>query len=258
MINRRHKLGTYNSSFSKLHRESSWHFWLRLVRRLIAVGVVFTVVYFLLFSSFFTIKKVEVVGYNLVPEASLKEDLQIKDNIFLIPANKIINNLKLKYPVIDEVAILRGIPDSIRVEINEFKPELIWRRNNSQGYVNSSGVFFYPLKDIKLNDKTPQVWELVVGEVESGQKVVTSSFITMIKVIKDEMQAISSLTFDHVELGTTSFIITVKTKENIDIIFAADEDLDRQIDYLRTAVEKRRDKISKKIDVRIPRWIYVE
>ncbi|EKD56051.1 MAG: hypothetical protein ACD_58C00307G0001, partial [uncultured bacterium] len=69
---------------------------------------------------------------------------------------------------------------------------------------------------------------------------------------------IPGLTFDHVELGAASFDALVKTKENIDIYVASDDDLIRQISYLRDILAKRRDKVTKKIDVRIPRWAYVE
>ena len=59
-------------------------------------------------------------------------------------------------------------------------------------------------------------------------------------------------------MDASSFDIVIKTKENIDVLMATDDDVDRQLSYLGQILAKRRDKVTKKIDVRIPRWGYVE
>ncbi|KKQ89783.1 MAG: Cell division protein ftsQ [Berkelbacteria bacterium GW2011_GWA2_38_9] len=255
---RKPRLGRYYSSFNRVHKEPTSAFWKRFIKKVIALFCVFGIVYFLLFSNFFVVKKIDVLGQNLVHKDEILSFLPTNENIFLYPVSEKIVEIQNKFPEIAEMRILRGLPNSLNVVISEYQPMLVWERNGKLGLVNDQGIFFYSKSDIKPNIKTPRVVEMVQSDLKIGDKVATSTFVKFVQNFSVEMQSIPGLTFDHVELGAASFDALVKTKENIDIYVASDDDLIRQISYLRDILAKRRDKVTKKIDVRIPRWAYVE
>lgn len=252
------RLGYYHSNFIKSHQASSFQLWLRLFNRILILIVIGGVVYFFLFSSFFNVKEIKIDGIKISSEPVIKSKLIYKGNIFLYPINKVVLAIQKSDPAIRKAKIYRGLPNTIKVEITEYQPELIWQRNNLLGLVSQEGVFFKNIKEKSQFEKLPVVQEQISGEISLGNVVAPPSFVEFVRGVKSGFFEIDNLTFDHLELGETSFNLIVKTKENIDIWLSSDEDLNRQISYLKQVMEKRRDKITKKIDVRIPRWVYVE
>lgn len=255
---RRPKFGKYHSGFNRVHKEPASAFWKRFIKKVAALFCVFGIVYFLLFSNFFIVRKIDVLSQNLVHKDEILSFLPTNENIFLYPVSEKVIEIQKKYPEIAEIRILRGLPSSLNVVILEYQPVLVWERNGKLGLVNDQGIFFYSKSDIKPNTKIPRVIEMVQSDLKIGDKIATSTFVKFVQDFSVEMQSIKGLTFDHVELGAASFDALIKTKENIDIYVSSDDDLTRQISYLRDILEKRRDKVTKKIDIRIARWAYVE
>lgn len=257
MFSSRQKLGQYHLFFNRAHKETAAGFWLRFLRRFLALIVVGGIVYFLLFSTFFQVQNIEVDGANMVSRQSIINLLPKRENILFYPVSKTQNEIKKHFSEIESVRITRGLPRSIRVEIVEFQPELVWQRNNSLGLVNSQGQFISRIaSSAKINQ--PKVIELIPGEIQLGDQVATKQFVSFIRQLAVELGEIPSINIDHFELSASSFDCIVKTRENIDIWVDSDQDLSRQVFYIREILAKRRDKVTKKIDVRIPHWGYVE
>lgn len=258
MFRRRNRLGSYHTSFTRNLKESSWNFWWKFFKRVLIITFCVGIIWFFLFSSFFTVNNIEISGTQLVAKKAIIDILPKGENIFLYPVKEKNREILSHYPEISSTAIFRGLPNSIKIEITEYSPSVLWKRNITCGFVNENGIFYYLLKEELTDFQLPLVIENIPSQLKVKDQVATASFITFVKEVKEGFFDLPQITFDHVELGVNNFDIVIKTKENIDILMSTDEDLNRQLFYLKEILEKRRDKVTKKIDVRIPRWGYVE
>lgn len=258
MFKRRNRLGSYQTNFTRNLKESSRNFWWRFFKRVAILAFFVGIIWFFLLSSFFVVKNTEIASTKLVVEMEIKNILPKGENIFLYPVKEKSKEILKLFPEISSTSIFRGLPNSIKVEITEYTPSVLWQRNNISGFVNENGIFYHLLREDPKDTRLPLVVENIPNQLKIKDQVATTSFIAFVKKVKEGFIDLPTITFDHVELGVNSFDIVIKTRENIDILMSTDEDLDRQMFYLRTILEKRRDKVTKKIDVRIPRWGYIE
>lgn len=85
------------------------------------------VVYLMLFSPFFNIKVVEVIGvYTLDPgKVEATANFTFDENLFLQDNIKKEKALLKAYPVIKKVKIRQSLPDKIIIEITEKIPEIV-------------------------------------------------------------------------------------------------------------------------------------
>lgn len=254
----RQKLGRYHSTFNRVHKEPAFSFWKRFIKKFFMLLAISGIVYFLMFSNFFLVQQIDVQGQKLIKKDEILLYLPTNENIFLYPVTKKTTEIKNHFPAVADLKILRGLPKTLTVSIQEFEPMLVWERDGAVGYVNEEGVFYYKKDQTEKDANIPRVIETFKADLNIGDVVATATFIKFIRDFSIEMRAMPGLTFDHIELGAVSFDALIKTKENIDIFVSSDDDFDRQIYYLRTILEKRHDKVTKKIDVRIPRWAYLE
>src|SRR3989339_1301844 len=197
MFRRKRKLGYYHTTFVKSHQASPLAFWLKTFNRLLTLAVIGGIVYFFLFSSFFNVEDVQIEGIKTFNEQLIKEKVNFHNNIFLYPTTNITRLIKNTDPAIKEVRIYRGLPKSLKVEIVEYQPELVWIRNSSQGLVSDEGIFFNYIQDKTQYEKLPEVREQVEGELSLGDTVAPTSFVDFVKDIKGSFSQMNNLTFNY-------------------------------------------------------------
>lgn len=258
MLFKRAKLGKYHVNFTKSHKEPPFYFLKKIFKKIILVCLIFGVIYFIFFSSFFMVKSLEIEGNKLVKTATIEKAFSTDENIFLYPIDKITTEIIKKYPEISSINVYRGLPNTIKIEISEYQPRIYWIRGGVKGLVNENGIYYYQTEENNKTAELIKVIEQVQSNLNIGNRVATPSFIAFIEKVKAGFSDYKNLTFDHIEIDASSFDIVVKTKENINVLMTTDNDVDRQLSYLKLILEKRRNKVTKKIDVRISRWGYVE
>ena len=110
--------------------------WATLILLLIGGGIGF------LLSSFFNIKKIEIVGNNKLTrdEAISLSQIEIEENTFKLSKNKIEKNIK-QNAYVESVKIKRNLPSTILIEIEERVPTYMITFANAYAYINNQGYF---------------------------------------------------------------------------------------------------------------------
>ena len=110
--------------------------WATLILLLIGGGIGF------LLSSFFHIKKIEIVGNNKLTrdEAISLSQIEIEENTFKLSKNKIEKNIK-QNAYVESVKIKRNLPSTILIEIEERVPTYMITFANAYAYINNQGYF---------------------------------------------------------------------------------------------------------------------
>ena len=110
--------------------------WATLILLLIGGGIGF------LLSSFFNIKKIEIVGNNKLTrdEAIGLSQIEIEENTFKLSKNKIEKNIK-QNAYVESVKIKRNLPSTILIEIEERVPTYMITFANAYAYINNQGYF---------------------------------------------------------------------------------------------------------------------
>lgn len=113
--------------------------------------LVIAVILMLLLTPFFDIKYIGVTGHNKIPENMIVETSGISygENIFKLNVKKM--KIKLKeLPYVDNVKIIRKLPDSVVIEIGERKPIVSVVVGESFAYMDENGRILEIVKQNNL------------------------------------------------------------------------------------------------------------
>jgi cell division protein FtsQ len=101
------------------------------------------------FKSFASLKKIEVLGNNLLLKKSILEliNVRVGQKLYLISANDIRDKL-LKLDEISDVSVNINYSGLIKVTIYERKPFAIWWNKNSPWLIDEEGSKILKIKDV--------------------------------------------------------------------------------------------------------------
>jgi hypothetical protein len=158
---------------------------------------VFLIFYFVLFSEFFAIKKIDIKGNQTISSESIEEAIKKKSfasvlgiffesNFFLNNKEKTEENLLEKFPEIKNIKIEKKFPDALKVEITEKNPLILWCRTESCYYLDSEGTAFISgdsenkiyqdRRFIKIIEETKIKEEIAdQGDEEAGSKAMDNN-----------------------------------------------------------------------------------
>ncbi len=114
---------------------------------------VFLIFYFVFFSNYFAIEKIDIKGNQAISRESIEETVKNKsfssvlgifseNNFFLLNKEKTKESLLEKFPEIETIKIEKKFPDILEVEITEKNPLILWCRMENCYYLDSEGTAF--------------------------------------------------------------------------------------------------------------------
>lgn len=164
-------------SRTETEKEPRFTGWLPI---LIVITLLGLLVYILFFSNLFTIKNVEVSGYqnaDKIKEAVSEQGRGgwLADNIILFNKNTLRATLSGD-PLLSDVYVRKILPNKIIVEITESKPSLIWSTKGDNYLIDERGAVLGPV----TSEKLPVVYDSADIKVERGDKVASPTFIKFI------------------------------------------------------------------------------
>ena len=141
--------------------------WATLILLLIGGGIGF------LLSSFFNIKKIEIVGNNKLTrdEAISLSQIEIEENTFKLSKNKIEKNIK-QNAYVESVKIKRNLPSTILIEIEERVPTYMITFANAYAYINNQGYFVEISKE-KLELPIIRGYATKEEDIQLGERLCT-------------------------------------------------------------------------------------
>lgn len=230
----------------------------KLIYLVIFIILIILLVYFLFSSSFFEIKKVEINETRLVESEKIKKIVEFsyanQKNILLFDDSEIETKVKDNFPLISEVIVQKGIPDTLRVTIKEREPFIIWKSGSKEYFVDKEGIAYLEATEER---GVPVIIDTREVPVELGNKILSSGFLHYASEINQKFNSFSGLEIEELRIDETIFDLIVKTKSGFSVFFdttrSVDEglsDLKRVLDHLGSVYPKEY------IDLRVEGWAY--
>lgn len=125
----------------------------KIFKRGLLLAPVFLVFYFVFFSGFFAIEKIDIKGNQAVSAENIEEAVRDENsasvlgifsgnNYFLNNKEKTKKVLLERFPEIETIIIKKRFPDALEMEITEKNPLILWCRMENCYYLDSEGIAF--------------------------------------------------------------------------------------------------------------------
>lgn len=223
---------------------------------LIAFGL-----YGLFFSVYFQAKNIELKGdTDLVEAEQVKKvvlfALQNQPNIFLFDDKLIEAKIKENFPLVAEVEIQKGIPDTIRITILKRQPVIVWQTGEKKYLVDKEGMAYAEADEAKAAG-LPRVIDDKNIAVNQGEKIVSRSFINFVREMIEKFTPRSNLAIKEMRISETTFDLTVMTQNNFYVLFDTTRSAETELDDLRRVLAHLKGALPKEyIDLRVEGWAY--
>ena len=161
------------------------------LKRGLLIAFIFFVVYLIFFSEFFIIKKIDINGNKTISNENIEKIIKNEssnpilavfpgNNFFLTSEKKIKEKLLSEFSEIKTITIKKKLPNTIKAEIIEKNPLILWCRIESCYYLDAKGTAFMPesnnaevykdKKFIKVIEEL-EIKEEIEDELERKKKV---------------------------------------------------------------------------------------
>ncbi|MCK5123261.1 MAG: FtsQ-type POTRA domain-containing protein [Candidatus Pacebacteria bacterium] len=209
LFKKRKKSWQRNRSFPKKRNA------VKFLKRLATIIFIFLIIYFIFFSQFFLIKKIEIEGNKNILSDNIRETINndisqpvlgfIPRNNFLLTKDEEIETLLLnKFSEIKVVEVNKKFPNSLKIKITEKNPLIIWCRLEDCYYLDNNGVAFLSADKNLLTEKDSKfikIMEQLEIEEETEDKIETNKAgILEDKKKNDVTYKLSAEQFERVRL----------------------------------------------------------
>ncbi|MGL5650356.1 MAG: cell division protein FtsQ/DivIB [Paraclostridium sp.] len=191
-------------------------------------------IYICISSSIFELKQINVDGNSKITKSDIIKigDIETGKNIFKYNLNDVEKKL-LVNPYIKYVKVSRKFPDKLVITIKENSEYAIIKEGASYIYIGENGLILSEQKDIK-NKNIPLI---------SGIEIKNKKLNTKVKINSDKSNdiilAIDTLKKNNMSRKVESIKINknkmyMKTDDNTNIVLKIDEDIEYNINRLKT------------------------
>lgn len=219
------------------------------------VCAIFAWLYFLFFSSYFSLKIIEINGTYQIKPKNL-EDLIVthkqlsrfyllpQDNIFLFNAAALKEQINAAY-ILDELLIKKQLPNTLRISLKEKIATLLWQKKDRAFLIDYQGIALKELTKEEAEaalkergipaiiDETPE--EVVLNE-KVAPKDALKQLITLIEGLREELGgAVKAYTF-YSRLPLQARVIMDKGWM---LYFLLDQTVETQIVRLQTLLKEK-------------------
>ena len=241
-------------------KKQEFHFNKKIFYLILIIIAVLFIIYGLFFSSFFEVKNIDLKGTNLVDGDQLKKvityALNEEDNIFLYQSSDISAKIKDNFPLVSEVSIQKGLPDTIRVIIIERQPVIIWQTADKKYLVDKEG-YGYLEADANNAKDLPVIIDRQNLPLELSDKVASRNFIDFVRETIEKFEARSMLNIKELRINETTFDLEVLTNEGFVVLFDTTRSVETELDDLRRVMAHLNGvKPKEYIDLRVEGWAY--
>lgn len=226
------------------------YIWLILIIVLIGYGI-----WWLFYGDFFKIKNIEVSGDI---NESIQSEIQMfkNQNILLFVVGQKDKELAAKQTSIDQINIIKGIPDTLKIEVSIRKPVIRWKSKDKEYFIDQEGVIF-ELSNPNENDKLkPLIIDSKNLEVSLGKKIVSNDFIDFIVKINSQLPEKTSKKIQEIKINDTTLDIEVQFDNSYKVFLSSINNADNQIYLLQKVIEKHDSEIKEYIDLRVDKRAY--
>jgi cell division septal protein FtsQ len=215
--------------------------------------------YLLLFSGAFEVKNVKVVGYSnpaLIEEIveSHTSGAFLKNNIFFFDKDKLIDAIKGDSGI-RGINISKIYPNSLKIEIEESTPVVIWNSKGENYEIDERGYVIGKNSDKEI----PVVNDLLNIEPSLGERVASPTFINYIIKLDENFEPITGAKIDKIYIYDILSDVRVKSVDSWTAYFNSSKDPVSQLENLNKVITEATETGSKRleyIDMRLETRIF--
>ncbi len=217
------------------------------------VILVIALIYILLLSPLLQIKKIEIVG-NL-PSDNQDYLNQFKgQNLFFVKSGKISSTLQNKFPEFLNIEVLKGIPNILKVQIEEREVKIIWQSQSRYFFVDADGLAYKETNSDSIANLV-QVVDNKNIEVIPPQQIATTNFTASILNLNAEIKT-AGFEIKQFEVNDTIFQVSALTSAGFKIIFDTTRSLSDQVEAFSQVYRDHKDEIKEYVDIRVEGKVY--
>ena len=224
--------------------------------KLILYSVVFlVVVYFLFFSGKFLVKEVIIEGNKLVPSDKIIEYGHKGTNIIFINSTELRKQILNENPQIQDVQVIRGIPDAVKIVVLEHENKIVWQTGGVKYLVSTQGVVTKKLEETETYT-SPLISDSKNLPVSLGASIVSPNFIAFVTNINDKFFETTNIKPTYFEIPQTTFDLYLYTEAGFYVKFNTMRSSSKQLENLKKVLVEKRDGVKEYVDLRIDGWAY--
>ncbi|MEK7142908.1 MAG: hypothetical protein AAB785_01730 [Patescibacteria group bacterium] len=226
-----------------------------IFKKIIVIGCLIIVLisaigYLLFFSSVFRIKNVIVA--DQIKSVYNWENLKNK-NLLTLKTADLKKDILEKSPELVDISLVRGLPDTLKIEINTDQPKIIWQTQERKYFVNAQGLIF---QEVNGQTDLPLVQDDKNLAVLLMQKVASVNFVNFVENLNTKFSSKNGFKIVYFRINETVFQIDALTEKGYFVKFDTTREIDRQLDDLSKFLEKYQEEIHEYADVRIEGKVY--
>jgi cell division septal protein FtsQ len=228
----------------------------RIILLAIFFGALFLgLIYVLFLSPIFKIKDVELsvttqVNHDQV--LTLIKQSAIGKNIFFWDKSNIEKEIQNQYPLTADLLVYKGLPNTIKIVIQETTPKIEWLTGNKiyliddQGQVIKEGV----------NDQLIKVVDTKNLSINPGDRILPSFFINFLTDFTTQAQKFG-LKIKNFSVSESLFDLTAVTDKNIRLILTPTRSAAESLNEYKQTIDKL-GQPQQYIDLRFPNRAFVK
>jgi hypothetical protein len=224
-------------------------------------------VYILVASPLFKVRQVEIRGAALLEDAEITQHVPLGGSLWVFPKDQAATALR-EHPAVEDVRILRGLPNGIRIEVSERQPRAIWITGDSAALLDERGRVFLTYSATSLPGEDTAIGRALVGlpkvhdvsglEAKSGEQVASTLFLQFIgEVSRLQAELLPMHSMDHFEVAATTYDVKMITTSGMSVSLNSLGDAGVQIRNLARLARDGKLEGASSVDLRVDRWAYV-
>ncbi len=230
----------------------------RLSRRgfklIILAGLSALTVWLVFLSPLFSIKVINLKGESPNQEVAQAIEALRGKNIFRFGGRQSERDLVERQLGLKKIRIVRGLPSTIVVYLVQREPVIVWISAGKRFLVDKEGVAIKPLEDDRPD--LVSVEDTKGFLVVPGQDLVPPRLVEFVRLLNIELAGRTDFQFAKGLIFETTFLLTVQTKQGIELKFSTIRSLEPQVEAVRQVWQDHRDEIKQYIDVRVADFVY--
>lgn len=226
-----------------------------------AIVFLFTIVllaglgYLFFFSAIFQIKNI-IVDENLKSDSSspvYNWEILKNKNIFILRTANIKKEILKNSPDLIDIKIVRGLPDTLKIEGRQDQAEIIWLSQDRKYFVNSEGMIF---QEVNGQTDLPIVQDEKNLAVSLRQAVASKNFVDFVNNLNNRFFLKVGFKIVYFRVRETVFQIDALTDEGFYIKFDTTRNIEDQLNGLSKFLEGHKEEVHEYADVRVEGRVY--
>lgn len=215
-------------------------------------GLVGVAGWFFFLSPTFAIERIDVVG-DVTPEVQAEVNSLYGKNLLTYSSGGMADRLRSAQSSIRDLQVFKGLPDTIRLEIALRDPVLAWRSQDQLYLIDAAGVAFQVANpEERITERgLVTVVDTANQPVIIGEQHIRRELVAFIRQLGSDFSRKFPLTVDRIEVGQSTFELTLVTSAGWRVVVDSTRTLDPQLDALISIFASFHDNIKEYVDLRI-------